>query len=51
MACSPSTISSPATSTGIDVCPVAGGRNVEHRGVPDRFAVLAQTGVLDRLAA
>jgi predicted ester cyclase len=27
------------------------GRIVEHWGVPDRFAALAQTGVLDRLAA
>ena len=24
---------------------------VEHWGVPDRFALLAQTGVLDRLSA
>ena len=35
----------------IDVCRVVGGRIVEHWGVPDRFAALAQTGVLDRLAA
>jgi hypothetical protein len=26
------------------------GRIVEHWGVPDRFVVLAQTGVLDRLS-
>ena len=35
----------------IDVCRVVDGRIVEHWGVPDRFAVLAQTGLLDRLAA
>ena len=35
----------------IDVCRVVDGRIVEHWGVPDRFAALAQTGVLDRLAA
>ena len=29
---------------------VVGGRLVEHWGVPDRFAMLAQTGVLARLA-
>ena len=34
----------------IDVCRVIDGRIVEHWGVPDRFALLAQTGVLDRLA-
>jgi predicted ester cyclase len=34
----------------IDVARVAGGRITEHWGVPDRFAMLAQTGVLDRLA-
>ena len=37
--------------TVIDVARVVAGRIVEHWGVPDRFAVLAQTGVLDRLAA
>ena len=37
--------------TVIDVCRVVDGRIVEHWGVPDRFAALAQTGVLDRLAA
>jgi predicted ester cyclase len=36
--------------TVIDVARVVDGRIVEHWGVPDRFAVLAQTGVLDRLA-
>jgi predicted ester cyclase len=34
----------------IDVARVADGRITEHWGVPDRFAMLAQTGVLDRLA-
>jgi predicted ester cyclase len=41
----------PVDFTVIDVCRVADGRIVEHWGVPDRFAALAQTGVLDRLAA
>lgn len=41
----------PVDFTVIDVCRVVDGRIVEHWGVPDRFAVLAQTGVLDRLAA
>jgi predicted ester cyclase len=41
----------PVDFTVIDVCRVVGGRIVEHWGVPDRFAVLAQTGVLDRMAA
>lgn len=36
--------------TVIDVARVVDGRIVEHWGVPDRFALLAQTGVLDRLA-
>jgi predicted ester cyclase len=36
--------------TVIDVARVVDGRIVEHWGVPDRFAVLAQTGVLGRLA-
>jgi predicted SnoaL-like aldol condensation-catalyzing enzyme len=35
--------------TVIDVVRVVDGRIVEHWGVPDRFALLAQTGVLDRL--
>jgi len=33
----------------IDAARVVDGRIVEHWGVPDRFALLAQTGVLDRL--
>jgi predicted ester cyclase len=32
-----------------DQARVVDGRIVEHWGVPDRFALLAQTGVLDRL--
>jgi predicted SnoaL-like aldol condensation-catalyzing enzyme len=35
----------------IDVCRVVDGRIVEHWEVPDRFAALAQTGVLDQWAA
>ena len=37
--------------TVIDVARVVDRRIVEHWGVPDRFAMLAQTGVLDRLSA
>ncbi len=36
--------------TVIDIARIVDGRIVEHWGVPDRFALLAQTGVLDRLA-
>jgi predicted ester cyclase len=39
----------PLDFTVIDVARVVDGRIVEHWGVPDRFAVLAQTGVLARL--
>jgi len=35
--------------TVVDIARVVDGRIVEHWGVPDRFAILAQTGVLDRL--
>ena len=41
----------PVEITVIDVVRVVDGRIVEHWGVPDRFALLAQTGVLDRLQA
>ena len=41
----------PVDFTVIDVARIADGRIAEHWGVPDRFAVLAQTGVLDRLAS
>src|ERR1700753_943339 len=37
--------------TVIDVCRIQDGRITEHWGVPDRFALLAQTGVLGRLAS
>jgi len=40
----------PIDFTVIDVARIADGRIAEHWGVPDRFAMLAQTGVLDRLA-
>lgn len=39
----------PVDITVMDVVRVVDGRIVEHWGVPDRFALLAQTGVLDRL--
>ena len=35
--------------TVLDVARIVDGRIVEHWGVPDRFAMLAQTGILDRL--
>ena len=40
----------PVEITVIDIARVVDGRIVEHWGVPDRFALLAQTGVLDRLS-
>jgi len=36
--------------TVFDLARIAGGQIIEHWGVPDRFALLAQTGLLDRLA-
>lgn len=39
----------PIDITVFDLLRIVDGRIVEHWGVPDRFAVLAQTGVLDRL--
>jgi predicted ester cyclase len=39
----------PVDITVIDVARVVGGRIVEHWGVPDRFALLTQTGALARL--
>ena len=36
--------------TIIDIARVVDGRIVEHWGVPDRFAMLAQTGILERLS-
>jgi predicted ester cyclase len=40
----------PIELTVIDIARFRDGKLVEHWGVPDRFALLAQTGVLDRLA-
>jgi predicted ester cyclase len=40
----------PVDITVFDQIRVAGGRIAEHWGVPDRFALLAQTGLLARLA-
>ena len=40
----------PVDITVIDVIRVVDGRIVEHWGMPDRFALLAQTGVLARLS-
>jgi predicted ester cyclase len=39
----------PIELTVIDVARVVDGQVVEHWGVPDRFALLAQTGALARL--
>jgi predicted ester cyclase len=39
----------PVDITVFDQIRVADGRIAEHWGVPDRFALLAQTGLLDRL--
>ncbi len=39
----------PVDITVLDVARIVDGQIVEHWGVPDRFAMLAQTGVLDRL--
>jgi predicted ester cyclase len=39
----------PVDITVVDIARVVDGRIVEHWGVPDRFALLAQTGVLGRL--
>jgi predicted ester cyclase len=39
----------PIDITVVDICRIVDGRIVEHWGVPDRFALLAQTGVLSRL--
>lgn len=41
----------PVRFTVIDVATVRDGRIVEHWGVPDRFAILAQTGQLERTRA
>lgn len=40
---------SPVEMTLIDIARIEDGRLKEHWGVPDRFALLAQTGVLSRL--
>jgi predicted ester cyclase len=42
--------SKPVDITVFDQARVAGGLIAEHWGVPDRFALLAQTGLLGRLA-
>jgi predicted ester cyclase len=41
----------PVDITVFDQVRIADGRIAEHWGVPDRFALLAQTGLLGRLAA
>ena len=40
----------PITITVMDVCRFENGKIVEHWGVPDRFAVLAQLGLLPQPA-
>jgi predicted ester cyclase len=40
----------PIDITVFDLARVVDGRIVEHWGVPDRFALLAQTGLLARIA-
>ena len=40
----------PIDITVFDLARIANGQIIEYWGVPDRFAPLAQTGVLDRLA-
>jgi predicted ester cyclase len=39
----------PVDITVVDIARIVDGRIVEHWGVPDRFALLAQTGALGRL--
>jgi predicted ester cyclase len=39
----------PIDITVVDIARIVDGRIVEHWGVPDRFALLAQTGALQRL--
>lgn len=41
----------PLDFTVVDIARIVDGRIVEHWGVPDRFAILAQTGLLDRWAS
>jgi len=41
----------PVSFIAMECVRIVDGRIVEHWGVPDRFALLAQTGVLDRLGA
>jgi predicted ester cyclase len=38
----------PITITVMDVCRFENGKIVEHWGVPDRFAMLVQLGLLPR---
>ena len=40
----------PVDITVVDIARIVDGRIVEHWGVSDRFALLAQTGILNRLA-